>query len=48
MNGALIYKRWLNTGQSLVFDVMAYDKYMLLSITDEALIEDVNNPGLDE
>ena len=24
MNGELIYKRWLNTGQSKVFDAMAY------------------------
>ncbi|MBK9451970.1 MAG: hypothetical protein IPN95_21640 [Bacteroidetes bacterium] len=34
MNGNLIYKRWLNTGVSKVFDVMAYDKYTLCSITD--------------
>jgi len=27
MNGKLIYKKWLDTGQSKVFDVMAYDKY---------------------
>ncbi|UII26901.1 hypothetical protein LVD15_00245 [Fulvivirga maritima] len=33
-NGQLIYKRWLNTGQSKVFDVMAYDKYTYSSITD--------------
>lgn len=33
-NGQLIYKRWLNTGQSKVFDVMAYDKYTYASITD--------------
>jgi hypothetical protein len=26
MNGKLIYKRWLDTGASKVFDVMAYDK----------------------
>ena len=32
MNGKLIYKRWLLTGQSLVFDVMAYNKNTLLSI----------------
>ena len=37
MNGKLIYKRWLNTGQSTVFDIMAYDKYTEYSIneTDE-------------
>jgi len=34
MNGELIYKRWLDTGQSKVFDVMAYDKYTLTSIRD--------------
>lgn len=34
LNGKLIYKRWLNTGQSRVFDVMAYDKYTYSSITD--------------
>jgi hypothetical protein len=34
MNGNLIYKRWLDTGQSKVFDVMAYDKYTLTSIRD--------------
>ena len=35
MNGNLIYKRWLDTGQSKVFDVMAYDKYTLSSIRDQ-------------
>jgi hypothetical protein len=34
MNGSLIYKRWLKTGQSKVFDVMAYDKYTQTSIRD--------------
>ena len=34
MNGKLIYKRWLNTGHSKVFDVMAYDKYTYASYTD--------------
>lgn len=32
LNGNLIYKRWLDTGQSKVFDVMAYDKYNTTSI----------------
>lgn len=32
MNGKLIYKKWLKTRQSKVFDVMAYDKYTLKSI----------------
>ncbi|ASS49697.1 MAG: hypothetical protein A3D31_08955 [Candidatus Fluviicola riflensis] len=34
MNGNLIYKRWLDTGQSTVFDVMAYDKYTSMSLRD--------------
>lgn len=34
MNGRLIYKRWLKTGVSKVFDVMAYDKYTLNSFYD--------------
>ncbi len=32
MDGELVYKRWLNTGQSKVFDIIAYDKYTLKSI----------------
>ena len=34
INGNLVYKRWLDTGQSKVFDVMAYDKYTHTSIRD--------------
>jgi hypothetical protein len=34
-DGKLIYKKWLNTGESKVFDVMAYTKYTLKSIKDE-------------
>ena len=34
MNGKLIYKKWLITGQSKVFDVMAYDKYTDYSIKE--------------
>ncbi len=34
MNGNLIYKRWLDTGESKVFDIMAYDKYTLTSWRD--------------
>lgn len=34
INGKLVYKRWLDTGQSKVFDVMAYDKYTLSNIRD--------------
>jgi len=35
MNGKLIYKRWLTTGHSMVFDKMAYTKYTLKSITNK-------------
>ena len=35
MNRYLIYKRWLNTGQSFVFDVFTYDKHTYTSITDQ-------------
>ena len=31
----LIYKRWMNTGQSATFDVMAYDKNTYMSIRDK-------------
>lgn len=41
MNGKLIYKRWLKMGYSKVFDVMAYDKYTLISIRDL----EYENPG---
>ena len=41
MNGSLIYKRWLDTEQSKVFDIMAYDKYTLTSIKDL----EYENPG---
>ena len=34
MNGKLIYKKWLKTGQSKVFDIIAYDKYTLKSINE--------------
>ena len=34
LNGKLIYKKWLNTGQSKIFDVMAYDKYTYASYND--------------
>ncbi len=34
MNGKLIYKHWINTGQSLVFDKMPYTKNTLVSIKD--------------
>ncbi|MGN8059692.1 hypothetical protein ACTJKN_25665 [Pedobacter sp. 22163] len=33
-NGALIYKKWLATGESKVFDLMAYDKYTLVSFNE--------------
>jgi len=34
MNGVLVYKRWLSTGNSKIFDIMAYNKYTLMSYTD--------------
>lgn len=34
LNGKLIYKKWLNSGKSKVFDVMAYDKYTLKTIKE--------------
>jgi len=34
INGKLIYKRWLKTGQSKVFDVLAYDKFTEYSIKE--------------
>lgn len=34
MGGKLIYKRWLKTGVSKVFDLMAYDKYTYTSVMD--------------
>ncbi len=34
LNGNLIYKKWIDTGESKVFDVMAYDKYTMKSITE--------------
>ena len=40
MNGKLIYKRWLKTGQSKVFDVTAYDTYTPASITDSSKPDD--------
>lgn len=43
INGNLIYKRWLDTGESKVFDVMVYDKYTLTSIKD---LEYENHNGL--
>jgi len=34
MNEKSIYKRWLNTGQSKVFDIMAYTEGIFLSIVE--------------
>lgn len=34
MNGKIIYKKWLDTGASKVFDIMAYDRYTHSSYTD--------------
>ncbi len=49
MNGKLIYKRWLKTGQSKVFDVMAYDAYTLESINENdrvVIASDVERDGI--
>lgn len=35
MNGKLTYKKWFNSTQSLVFDIIPYDRHSLVSITDE-------------
>ena len=35
MNGNLIYKKWLETGQSKIFDIQAYDKFTLKSIKEK-------------
>lgn len=36
MNGKLIFKSWLSTGSSKVFDVMAYDFNTLVSIEEKS------------
>jgi hypothetical protein len=41
--GDLIFKRWLDQNRSVVFDVMAYDKATLVSITDKMLESDKDN-----
>jgi len=41
MNGSLLYKKWLDTTQSIVFDVRAYDKHTLVSITDKGTTKNV-------
>lgn len=41
--GELIFKRWLDQGRSVVFDVMTYDKNTLVSITDEGRKINVKN-----
>lgn len=38
--GELIFKRWLDHGYSLVFDVMPYGKDTLVSVTDQGVIKD--------
>ena len=38
-NGKLIFKRWLSTERSVVFDVATYDKNTLVSITDNGIIK---------
>ena len=39
MNGKLIFKKWLGTTQSVVFDVMPYDKHTFVSITDNGTVK---------
>ena len=39
MNGKLLYKKWIDTGQSLVFDIMPYSKHTLVSITDNNTVK---------
>jgi hypothetical protein len=41
--GDLIFKRWLDQNRSVVFDVMAYDKTTLVSITDKMIQDDKDN-----
>lgn len=41
--GDLIFKRWLDQGRSVVFDVMTYDKNTLVSITDDGRKINVKN-----
>ena len=41
--GDLIFKRWLDQNRSVVFDVMAYDKATLVSITDKMIQDDKDN-----
>jgi len=36
-NNKLIYKRWLKTNQSVIFDVATYGKDTLVSITDDGI-----------
>ena len=35
----LLYKKWLDTTQSIVFDVFPYTKHTLVSITDKGIIK---------
>lgn len=42
MNGKLLYKKWLETGQSVVFDVMPYTKHTYTSITDNSIKNNIN------
>ena len=35
--GELIFKRWIDHGYSVVFDVMPYGKDTLMSITDKGI-----------
>lgn len=44
MNGKLIFKNWLNTGYSKVFDLMAYDSETLVSLNDTPSSDYENYP----
>lgn len=39
--GELIFKRWLDHGYSLTFDVMPYGKNTLTSVTDNGTVRNV-------
>lgn len=43
MNGKLTYKKWSNSTQFLVFDIMPYDRHTLVSITDERSTKNFKN-----
>ena len=42
MNGSLLYKRWLDTGKSFIFENRPYEKNTLFSIYDKNLCKDTS------